>query len=124
MMIEVGAIVVAHVGQPSEKFWGILLQMDALGVTLRAMSIATFEDFIAEAAQGEVPSVGLSTMFVPMQRLERLYLDEQIGQVESLSQRFERRVGLPVREYLGLEHDPQMGSLLRAKLRQPSNALH
>jgi hypothetical protein len=41
-------------------------------------------------------------MFVPLFRVERIFLDEPVGQVESYSQRFERRVGATVEEYLGL----------------------
>jgi hypothetical protein len=41
-------------------------------------------------------------MFVPLFRVERIFLDEPVGQVESYSHRFERRVGVSVEEFLGL----------------------
>jgi hypothetical protein len=37
-----------------------------------------------------------------MSRIERIFLDEQVGAVESYAQRFQRRVGLSVEEYLGV----------------------
>jgi hypothetical protein len=42
-------------------------------------------------------------MFVPLFRVERVFLDEAVGEVESYRQRFQRRVGQPVERYLGLE---------------------
>jgi hypothetical protein len=42
-------------------------------------------------------------MFVPLFRIERIFLDEQIGEVESYRQRFEQQVGVGVESYLGLE---------------------
>ena len=49
-------------------------------------------------------------MFVPMLRVERIFLDEQVGEVESYCQRFERRVGMSVAGYLGLGDDDQVPS--------------
>jgi len=39
---------------------------------------------------------------VPLFRVERVFLDEAVGEVESYQQRFSRRVGVPVERYLGL----------------------
>ena len=50
----------------------------------------------------EEPALGLATIFFPLHRVERLFLDEPIGQVESLCQLFERRVGKSVHEFLDL----------------------
>ena len=44
--------------------------------------------------------VGLATIFYPMQRIERIALDEPRGTIPSLSQTFERQVGRSVVEYL------------------------
>jgi hypothetical protein len=41
-------------------------------------------------------------MFVPLFRVERLFLDEAVGEVESYRQRFQQRVGMNVERYLGL----------------------
>lgn len=40
-------------------------------------------------------------MFVPLHRVERIFLDERVGDVESFAERFVRRVGRPVAEVLG-----------------------
>ncbi len=51
---------------------------------------------MAQAARNEEPALGFSTFFVPMFRVERIYLDEQVGTVQSYRQRFEARVGRSV----------------------------
>ena len=42
------------------------------------------------------------TMFVPLFRVERIFLDESAGMVQSYSQRFAQVVGQNVAEYLEL----------------------
>lgn len=95
-------LVIVHLREPTEKFWGLLLSLDALGFWLRGLNISSFDDWLSEAARGDSQSIGLATMFVPMSRLERLFIDEQVGAVESYAQRFERRVGVSVIAYLDL----------------------
>ncbi len=95
-------LVIIHLRDPTEKFWGLLLRLDALGFWLRGLNLSSFDDWLGQAARGEAQSIGLATMFVPMNRLERLFLDEQVGAVESYSQRFEKRVGISVLTYLDL----------------------
>jgi hypothetical protein len=102
-VIPVGALVVVHLANPTEKFWGVLESLEGVGVTFRGLSLDTFEDWMNELARREPASLGLATMFVPLFRVERLFLDEQVGVVESYRQRFERRVGRPVEAYLGFE---------------------
>ncbi len=63
-------------------------------MTFRGLSLDAFEDWVTEVARREPSSLGLATMFVPLFRIERIFLDEQVGAVESYRQRFERRVGL------------------------------
>lgn len=95
-------LVIVHLRDPTEKFWGLLLRLDALGFWLRGLNLGSFDDWLGQAASNEPQSIGLATMFVPMSRLERLFLDEQVGAVESYAQRFERRVGISVISYLDL----------------------
>ncbi len=101
-MIREGSIVTVHLIQPSEKFWGLLYRVDPAGITFRGIAIDSFEDWLGELVQGEEVGLGLATMFVPLFRVERIYLDEPVGGVESLGQRFTRRLGIRVEEYLGL----------------------
>ncbi len=100
--IDTNAPVQLHLANPTEKFWGILESLDATGVVLRGISLSSFDDWLTQISRQRVPSIGLSTMFVPMLRVERIFLDEQVGEVESYCQRFEQRVGMSVGNYLGL----------------------
>ncbi|MCL4839764.1 MAG: hypothetical protein KJ058_17575 [Thermoanaerobaculia bacterium] len=100
MTLAPGAVVVAHLVHPTEKLWGELLELQAAGVILRALNLESLEDWAAELAKGEPPGSGPVVTFVPMHRVERLFLDEQAGAVESHCQRLERRVGRPALELL------------------------
>ena len=40
------------------------------------------------------------TMFFPLFRVERIFLDEPTGSIKSYAQRFQDVVGRPIREYL------------------------
>lgn len=102
-MIRAGAVVIVHLINPTEKYWGLLGELGVAGVTLRGINLTSFDDWMRQAARPGEQSLGLSTMFVPLFRVERIFLDEPVGEVESYRQRFERRVGIPVERYLGLE---------------------
>lgn len=98
-----GTIVILYLTNPPEKYWGVLESLTPLGITLRAINLSSFEDWLTSIATDLQPSLGLATVFFPMARVERMFLDEQVGEVESLSQGFERRIGQTVQEFLGLE---------------------
>lgn len=104
-MIRPGALVIIHLINPTEKFWGVLGELGVAGVMLRGINVSSFDDWMAQAARQGDQTLGLSTMFVPLFRVERIFLDEAVGEVESYRQRFHRRVGLPVERYLGLEEE-------------------
>ena len=103
MTISPGALVIVHLVNPTEKFWGVLQELGVAGVMLRGINVSSFDDWMAQAARPGEQSLGLSTMFVPLFRVERIFLDEAVGEVESYRQRFHGRVGIPVEQYLGLE---------------------
>jgi hypothetical protein len=102
-MIRPGTIVIVHLVNPTEKFWGILQDLGLAGVTMRGINLSSFDDWMAQAVRPADQTLGLSTMFVPLFRVERIFLDESVGEVESYRQRFATRVGIPVERYLGLE---------------------
>ena len=102
-MLTPNSVVIAHLVNPTEKFWGVLLNLDQSGMVLRGISVSSFDDWMFQVARQESDSLGLSTMFVPLFRIERIFLDEQIGEVGSYSQRFAQQVGQTVDRYLGLQ---------------------
>jgi hypothetical protein len=98
-----GSIVICHLVNPTEKFWGVLHTIDSSGMFLRGINVSTFDDWMMQASRDETPTLGLATMFVPLFRVERVFLDEQVGEVKSYRQRFEARVGISVEAFLGLD---------------------
>lgn len=99
---EPNALVIANLVNPKEKFFGVLRALSPAGITIRAMNLDSFDDWIHQIARGEDAEIEMVTMFVPLFRVERIFLDEPAGAVQSYSQRFEQVVGQPVSAYLGL----------------------
>ena len=96
-----GSLVIVHLAQPTEKLWGVLLRLAPEGITVRAINVSSFDDWARAVARREA-SLDLQTMFVPLFRVERMFLDEQVGEVESYGQRFARLAGVAVESHLGL----------------------
>lgn len=100
-MMEPGAIVNLHLMNPAEKYWGVLEAINPAGVVVRGINLSSFDDWTGAVASEQEPDLGLTTVFFPMLRVERMFLDEPVGAVESLCQIFERRVGRSVHDVLG-----------------------
>jgi hypothetical protein len=108
-VIRPGTIVLVHLINPTEKFWGVLHELGVAGVVLRGINLSSFDDWMAQAARRVDQTLGLSTMFVPLFRVEKIFLDEPVGAVESYRERFLKRVGMSVETYLGLKNDDPTG---------------
>ncbi|MBX7220740.1 MAG: hypothetical protein K1Y36_12395 [Blastocatellia bacterium] len=98
--IEPGVCVVLSLHSPREKIWGILVSIDGSGVQIRGLDINTFDDWVNAVTCGEY-NIGLAYSFVPMWRVERIQMDETIGEILSLEEQFGQRVGLSLMEYMG-----------------------
>jgi hypothetical protein len=101
--VEINNIVIVTLSSPKEKMWGQLLLLESKGVSVRGISLDSFDDFIRQVIQQEETAVGLNTVFFPMHRVERIIVDEPSGSIPSLSQRFHAKVGLTIQEYLGID---------------------
>lgn len=101
---ERGAIVIVNLVNPKEKFWGVLQSLSAVGMTIRGINLDSFEDWVRQIARGqeEEQTLDLATMFVPLFRLERLFLDEAVGSVQSYADFFRQVVGETPQSWLGL----------------------
>ena len=99
--LQPGDAVLAYLGDPGEKLFGVLHRMDAAGVVLEAVDLGSFDDWIAQVERGE-QGIGPSILFLPMRRVEKLLLDRPSGELPSLSERFQRRVGRSVQQVLGV----------------------
>lgn len=100
--LEPNALVILNVISPKEKFFGMLRSLSAAGVTMRAMNLDSFDDWIHQIARGEESEIEMVTMFVPLFRVERIFLDEPAGAIRSYSQRFQEVTGHTIEQYLGL----------------------
>ena len=92
--------VVIYLHSPKERLWGLLLDIPVAGVFLRGIDLNTFEDWTRMVVRGE-HDIGLTHIFLPMWRVERVALDETVGDIPSLADRFYATVGLTIHEYLG-----------------------
>jgi len=101
--MEINNIVIVSLVSPKEKIWGQLLLLEAKGVTLRGIALDSFDDFVQQIVNQEETTVGMTTVFYPMHRVERIATDEPSGSIPSLAERFRRKVGLTIQEYLGIE---------------------
>jgi len=97
-----GVAVVLYLHTPREKLWGILLSLEPAGIVIRGVDLSVFDDWVRQEQRGE-EGIGISTLFYPMARVERMERDETAGPLESLTDRFERQVGRSVLEVLGLK---------------------
>ena len=97
------SLVLVNLVNPKEKFFGVLVALSPAGITLRAINLESFDDWLRQLAKGDEPNLDLITMFVPLFRVERVFLDEPSGEIKSYAQRFEQVVGMTVHQYLNLQ---------------------
>jgi hypothetical protein len=86
-----GALVIVTLGNPRDKFWGIILTLAREGLSVSGIELASFDDLAVIVKDGEpyTPAV----VFFPMHRIERIDLDQPDGGLPSLSQRFRAKTG-------------------------------
>jgi hypothetical protein len=94
-----GVPVVVNLHSPREKIWGVLRELNVAGVFVRGIDLNTFDDWVQMIVRGE-RNMGLTHVFLPMWRVERVALDETVDEIPSLAAQFYSRVGLTVNEYL------------------------
>ena len=99
------SLIIVNLVNPKEKFFGVLAALSPAGVTMRGINLDSFEDWIHQIARNEEPDLDLITMFVPLFRVERIFLDEPSGAIKSYGQRFEQVAGVPLLTFLGMDND-------------------
>lgn len=108
---EPQSLIIVNLVNPKEKFFGVLGALSPAGVTIRAINLESFDDWIRQIARDDDPELDLITMFVPLFRVERIFLDEPAGAIKSFSQRFEDTVGKTIQQYLGLTNGGPLRSV-------------
>jgi hypothetical protein len=99
-LMDPHSIVVVSLHTPKEKVWGELLAINPSGITLRGIDLNSFDHFIRQINQPDGERMGLPTIFFPMNRVERISLDEPSGSIPSMNELFARKVGRSLSDYL------------------------
>ena len=86
-----GAIVIATLNSPREKFWGAILDLSSEGLSVRGVDLISFDDLVSTIKAGDAFTSGV--VFFPMHRVERMELDLPESSILSLSQRFAQQTG-------------------------------
>jgi hypothetical protein len=102
--MERDSIVIVSLNAPREKIWGRLLSLDGAGVTIQGIDLNGFDDWLKQVVEVEPALLPLMTVFYPMHRVERVAHDEPAGEIPSIAERFRRRVGIALVEYLEMPH--------------------
>lgn len=95
MKIAPGESVIAVLHTPREKLLGIVDEINAAGIFVRAIDLGYFDDWCNSITSGE-PYLPMSDYFLPMWRVERLTRDEG---TPSMSEQFEQRTGRSLGEF-------------------------
>jgi hypothetical protein len=92
--MNAGDIVIAVLQNPREQVWGVLQSLNAAGLIIRGLNTRNFEEWSRQVSSGGQTELGPETTFFPAHRIERISLDQPIGSVPSLGERFEEISGV------------------------------
>jgi len=98
MKFQSGDPVIVTLHSPREKLLGVLDEIDAAGITLRAIDLTYFDDWVRSIAADE-PYLPMNDYFLPMWRVERVTRDETSEDIPSMADQFEKRTGRPIGEF-------------------------
>ena len=94
-----GSIVIVNLGNPAERILGRLIEITTPGLIIRGLDMGAFEDWIDDVRRGE-EGVSPSTIFLPMHRIEKVMVDEGLGDTPSLANTFLERTGESIDSHL------------------------
>lgn len=98
--MKLNSIVIVNLQGPKERFFGRLLDIATVGVTVRGIDLNAFEDWMSDINYREESGVQPTTIFFPLHRIEKIIQDEGIGAIPSLADTFLTKVGSAVEDHL------------------------
>jgi hypothetical protein len=98
MKFEPGDAVLITLREPREKLLGILSEINPAGVSIRAVDLSYFDDWVQSIVADE-PYLPMNDYFLPMWRVERITRDETSDEIASMSDQFEKRTGRRLADY-------------------------
>jgi hypothetical protein len=98
--VKTEAYVVVYLHSPRERWWGLLRGITPAGATLRGLSLDSFEPWARSIARGEDAGIAPTTVFFPINRIERIDEDESTLSVASHADRFKQWTGEDVKLHL------------------------
>lgn len=87
-----GELVIATLREPREKLWGVLDEIADAGVYLRGIDVGSFDELARSVVAGEAV-FGITDLFFPLWRVERIARDSRSGTIPSLAEQFAARTG-------------------------------
>lgn len=96
--MKVNNFIIVHLINPKEQFWGLLQEIKDYGITIRGINLNSFEDW-ARQAKSKEKNMDVATVFFPMHRVEKIFLDEDLGVLPSFTHQFKEISGIEVNEY-------------------------
>ena len=96
--MKIHSVVLVTLHTPRERIWGLLLDLTPAGITVCGIDLTAFEDWLSQMGTDE--EMGLSTVFYPLHRVERVAMDERMGKLPSLHDRFQQKTTKHLIDYL------------------------
>jgi len=96
--MKLHSVVLVTLHAPRERIWGLLTDLTPAGITVCGIDLSAFEDWLSQIGTDE--EMTLSTIFYPLQRVERVALDERMGKLPSLHDRFQQKTTKQLIDYL------------------------
>jgi hypothetical protein len=98
MKFQSGNSVIVILHSPREKVLGMLDEITTAGVSVRAIDLNYFDDWVNSIVADE-PHLPMDDYFFPMWRVERVTRDETNGDIPSMADQFEKRTGRKMAEF-------------------------
>ena len=99
--MESGSIVIVNLQNPKEIMIGKLITISPSGIFIKGLDVNSFNDWMNQFThQQPIIAISPTTVFFPMHRVVSCYLDEDMGEVPSLSSQFKERTQKEIQQVL------------------------